>query len=94
MESAVKSTVDVPKRGIADIRTACIAVVWFRDSADPAYRQHIMDTVRAQSGVVSVERSTSKAHLLLVHYDRLQTQASAVVNGIRQLGYDAALVGC
>ena len=94
MESAVTAAVDVRKANITDIGTACNAVVWFRDSADPAYRQHIIDTVQAQTGVVSVQRATNRAHLLLVHYDRLQTQASAVVNGIRQLGYDAALVGC
>lgn len=94
MESLAKTALDTHEGSITDIRTACIAVVWFRDSSDPAYRQHIIDTVQEQSGVLSVERSPSRAHLLLVHYDRLQTQASAVVNRIRQLGYDAALVGC
>ena len=94
MESAIQSAVRIQEHPKTDIGRACIAVVWFRESSDPAYQKHIIDTVAHQTGVVSVERSPSRAHLLLVHYDRGQTQASAVVQAIRQHGYDAALVGC
>ena len=94
METAINTLVDVNGTARADIQRACIAVVWFRDSSDPAYQKRIIDTVREQTGVVAVKRSPNRAHLLLIHYDRLQTQASAVVRAIRQLGYDAALVGC
>lgn len=81
----------VPAKGIA---SDCFAIVWVRGLGDERAAAEMIDAVERLDGVVSADFSHREPYILTVGYDRRQTRTQQVLEHIRGLGVQAAIVGC
>ncbi|UCE90297.1 MAG: hypothetical protein JSW10_05630 [Pseudomonadota bacterium] len=78
----------------ADVRTACIAVVWLKGELESGSQVQVAESVEQFPGVESARVSPSRAHMLVVRFDHGRTRASEIISELSAAGYDAKLVGC
>ena len=78
----------------ADVRTACIAVVWLKGELESSSPVQVAESIEKLPGVESATVSPSRAHMLVVRFDHGRTRASEIIAELSAAGYDAKLVGC
>ncbi len=87
----VVDTRGAPTEGVA---SACFAIVWVRGLGDERAAAEMIDAIERVDGVVSADFSHREPYILTVGYDRRQTRTRQVLEHIRGLGVQAAIVGC
>lgn len=67
-------------------------IIHVSNQTSPKQRDELLNQLKRAEGVVSQTFSKEKKHLLLIEYDPKATNSSALLNRVKEKGFESQLV--